>query len=292
MRGLILILGESFRDGGQHCRRIGADRSFSGQIRAANSHIEFIKHLNSNYNCSIKTYLTSYTTKFDNELKDIYKDTLIDAEFLGERIGYANLITRTLTRVKPEDYDFILFLRNDIFLKERFLELFNPRWNTIRFPCISWITRSIHNGHPRVNDSFLFIPRKYYSYLKYSSNFPFFGHYLWANFVDKTNLTYKDLDMMIETYHDADSAKDFNPLYYIVNRPICNKWYSEGCIFDKNKFGPQKSINIKQTKCLRKECNFKQHSKIENNGGTHCCHKCKTVGGHGELCQRQKYIFN
>jgi hypothetical protein len=24
---------------------------------------------------------------------------------------------------------------------------------------------------------------------------------------------------MLETYHDSDSAKDFNPIYYIVNRP-------------------------------------------------------------------------
>ena len=128
MHGIILILGESFRDGGQHCRRIGADRSFSGQMKAANSHIDFIRHLNRNYNCSIKTYLTTYTTKFDNMLKDIYTDTLIDAEFLNERIGYENLVTRTLQRINPAEYDFILFLRNDIFLKDRFLELFNPKW--------------------------------------------------------------------------------------------------------------------------------------------------------------------
>jgi hypothetical protein len=38
---------------------------------------------------------------------------------------------------------------------------------------------------------------------------------------------------MINTYHDSDSEKDFNPLYYIVNRAQSTVWHSEGLLFDK-----------------------------------------------------------
>ena len=49
-----------------------------------------------------------------------------------------------------------------------------------------------------------------------------------------TDLTYDDLDTMINTYHDSDSSKDYNPLYYIVNRPENIIWHREGHIFNKH----------------------------------------------------------
>ena len=47
---------------------------------------------------------------------------------------------------------------------------------------------------------------------------------------------YNDLDTMINTYHDSDSAKDYNPLYYIVNRPENKIHHSEGVFFNKYAF--------------------------------------------------------
>ena len=41
---------------------------------------------------------------------------------------------------------------------------------------------------------------------------------------------------MIHTYHDSDSYKDYNPLYYIVNRPESKETHSNGYIFDKMRF--------------------------------------------------------
>ena len=52
--------------------------------------------------------------------------------------------------------------------------------------------------------------------------------------MQKTDLTYKDIDTMIHTYHDSDSFKDYNPLYYIVNRQQTDIDHSKGYIFDKN----------------------------------------------------------
>jgi len=52
-------------------------------------------------------------------------------------------------------------------------------------------------------------------------------------------------------------------------------------------------------KCEREGCPFQKHSRASNNGGTHCCRRCKelTSGGssqwlsgkHGPACQRRKH---
>jgi hypothetical protein len=39
-------------------------------------------------------------------------------------------------------------------------------------------------------------------------------------------------------------------------------------------------------KCTRPSCLFIRHNNPNNNGGTHCCHACKTQNSHGPLCQR------
>ena len=41
--------------------------------------------------------------------------------------------------------------------------------------------------------------------------------------------------MMINTYHDSDSAKDYNPIYYIVNRHETSI-HTTKKIFDKYNF--------------------------------------------------------
>jgi len=87
-------------------------------------------------------------------------------------------------------------------------------------------------NHPRVNDMILFIPNKYYKYI----NKIIISHDTWYDLINNTDLTYNDLDTMINTYHDSDSFKDYNPLYYIVNRSESKIWHSKGHIFNKYNF--------------------------------------------------------
>ena len=42
-----------------------------------------------------------------------------------------------------------------------------------------------------------------------------------------------------------------------------------------------------KNKCQRDGCNFKQHTDLKNNDGTHCCRSCKDGKLHGPACQRQ-----
>ena len=105
-------------------------------------------------------------------------------------------------------------MRIDLFLKDKFSEIFNPTSDKILFPSICFEPHHKCDIHPRVNDMMMFIPKKYF----YLINKITLNHGSWYDLITLYNLKYDDLDMMLDTYHDSDSAKDFNPIYYIVNR--------------------------------------------------------------------------
>ena len=229
-----MLLGESFRFGGQGTRSRGEDVSYPEQINACKTHLKFIEALKTR-GCHMDISISTYTTKFNNDLINMYKDYLINANFYDNCIGIHNLFHSNLKNIHTDKYDFIIYIRIDLFLKDKFIDIFNPSWETIRFPCICFLPHCIVEGHPRVNSMLLFIPKKYYQYIGNMNFLPVGddGHRLWAHLVNEVKLTYTDLNTMIDTFHDSDSAKDYNPLYYIVNRKQQTIFHSEGNVFDK-----------------------------------------------------------
>lgn len=255
--GLLIFIGESFRLGGQGTRNRGSSESYEGQMAACSSHIKYIEHILTKVK-SISVAIGTYTTPYDKDLIELYKKYLIGSIILEKPIGINNLFHTILKNIKNIDvYDFIYYIRIDLFLKEKMFNIFNPDLNTIHFPTICWYKDSkcirirhpdinkllsyipticqyderIYISHPRVNHILIFIPKKYYKYFDYV----YIEHDLWYDLIETCKLTYDDLDVMINTYHDSDSAKDWNPLYYIVNRSQTNIWHSDGYIFNKIK---------------------------------------------------------
>ena len=234
MNGCIVFFGESFRLGTRHAQNIDQETSYKEQMRASNSHMSFIKGLNSK-NVSIDAYISTYKTPFTNDLIKIYNTHLIGYDVYDNLIGQGNLIHNSIKKISVEKYDFILFMRIDLFLKSEFFEIFDQRWDKIMWPSICFKPYHKAGNHPRVNDMMIFFPKKYYSYLQhlyYDST----GHGQWKYFIEYTDLTYDCLDTMLNTYHDSDSAKDFNPLYIVVNRPERDIHINKGDIFDKSSF--------------------------------------------------------
>jgi len=228
MNGLILLLGESFRSINKGQRVRGLPESYDEQIKACKSHIAFIENIK-----NISVFISSYTTQYDDELLSIYQKYLVGHKFYDNVIGLNSLFHESIKSVNNiQQYDFVLFIRIDLFLKDKFTEVFDPNIIRILFPTICWKQGSVVRGKPRVNDMMLFIPKKYYSYIKDIEVY----HNAWAILVEKTDLKKEDLDAMIDTFHDSDSAKDFNPLYYIVNRKECQVWHSKNDIFNKYDF--------------------------------------------------------
>jgi hypothetical protein len=213
MKGCILLYGESFRLGGQNNRNRGTAESYDGQIQAAESHLSFMKEIQPKVEMDV--YISTYETPYSQDLMNVYGEKRIGHDLYKELIGQTNLVKNALKKISIDAYDFILILRIDLFLKPAFIEVFDPTWNTIRWPSVCFKPFHKIGIHPKVSDMMCFIPKKYYPYLKNMNH----REEAWAEFVENSHLTYADLDTMLDTFHDSDSAKDYNPLYYIVNRP-------------------------------------------------------------------------
>jgi len=228
---LLILFGESFRLGGQCSRNRGHDNSYKEQIGAALTHIKFIKSLKKK-GINMTVSINSYTTKFNNSLDEIYKSVLLDSKYYENLIGQTNLIHNCVDRITNiNNYDFILCMRIDLFIKDKFIEIFNPYSDKILFPSVCFKPFHKSGIHPRVNDMMMFIPKRFFHFIKKVE----LNHDTWNQLIVGHNFRYEYLDMMLNTYHDSDSAKDFNPIYYIVNR-IENKNHKTKEQFNKYNF--------------------------------------------------------
>lgn len=237
-KGLLLLYGESFREGGQGDRTRDTSNSLNTQKIASDSHVSFCKHVKNKYNIDMEIVINTYDTKYENELKEFYTD--IDIPIINyisnpELIGWNNLVNNALKIIDRSKYDFILFTRMDIALKPYFLEIFNPEWNKIMFASIEW-TKSLYDvnknneKYPRINPIIIFVSYNHFDILQNMD----VDHTSWNTNTTEFNKNIDNMDYMLDGYYDADSAKDKNPIYYMVSRPENEVHHDEGKIVDKS----------------------------------------------------------
>ena len=238
MKCLIIFAGESFRMGGQYSRNIGSDESFQPQYKAAESHIKFINSLIKK-EITYDLFINTYETPFYNDLIKWYSN--LNSFYIKNdhniKNNLQNLFNEVLNikRNTLDSYDFILCARIDMCFKDYFIEQFNPLWEKIMFPSICFIPyHTTINNEPRVNDTMIFIPKKLFSVIP---NFNI-NHYSWYNYKKYCNMTNDNLDLILSTYHDSDTAKDWNPLYYLVGRNMKDEseWVCKNYSIDKVNF--------------------------------------------------------
>ena len=240
-KALIVLVGASFRYGGQGSKIKGVPESVDNQLHACMTHIKFATFLKDKYNIDVEFIIYSYTTQYDNLLKDLYtsNNCKIFSVFENVLVGYNGLLRKSNDIISKHynilDYSFIHYIRIDLFLKDAFYENFRLS-NRIRFPSICWKRCSECNGilhpnvkYPRVSDMFLYIPKKHFNIIN-STDF-ILSHNTYMKLVE-SGLTIDNLGFYINTYNDSDSYKDYNPLYYIVNRAHTNVWHSPNMYID------------------------------------------------------------
>jgi hypothetical protein len=244
--GIFLLIGESFRTGEQGTRIRGDPSSYNEQTNACKSHLEFMSNFS---NVEWNVIVITYTTQYDETIRNLYNPSY--SLFIEEPIGYDNLFTIGKEICNKINYDFIFASRIDIFFKHEITSIFNPSWKTIRYPFICWKKGCTTNTYfPRVCDAMVFIPKKYN--LKLIT----LDHESWYDLCEN-GFFYSDIDVMIHTYHDSDSFKDHNPLYYIVNRNETNEWYSKNDIFcKKEQFKENHKLfqEVSPTQCIILPC--------------------------------------
>ena len=240
MKCLILILGECFRDYTKRSVLHQNDDVFDDQKKALLSHVDFIHYIKNEYNIDSNVLVSSYKNYYESYITDFYKSNnlnVLNVDFLSDLKFIDGLFRYSVNKIQDINiYDFILYIRTDIELKQYFKKIFNPTASKILFPSVCFSLNSYHiqnNLYPRVSDTMVFLPKNIYS--KINLNNFYIGHQSWE-WLLKNGLK-KDDDLIgtfLSTLHDSDSHKDWNPIYRIVNRDEQKRWYDYGKEIDIN----------------------------------------------------------
>lgn len=226
-RALIVLVGESFRVGNQNTRVRGVPEARAQQKLACESHMSFIDHLQRAHGIRADVLVETYTTPYDGELEAWYAPHLVGAHFHPDVMGYQNLVTRSAGHIPAPaaQYRFVQYIRIDLCLKPAFQEAFKLS-SRLRFSSVCWRQAcTLPNGMPRVGDMILYIPGNLMHLV--AQGHVYLNHEAYYAYM-LCGLREDDVGFFINTYHDSDSAKDWNPLYAIANREECGTWHDEG----------------------------------------------------------------
>jgi hypothetical protein len=223
MRGLIITRGMCFRNGTRGTLNYGDETTITSQKEATLSHRKLYHHLKNKYNLELTFHLDSPSTNYDHLLKEWLSDCNVNFNFVEEKdpsqLQNFNRIIKNFG-TKIWFYDFIIILRNDIFLKDLFIESIIPNDNVLRYPFVLWYRdRKVRFNLPKISETLFFFPRRYFRLFEAFTEDV--GHF------HEVLVQMKQVDTMLEhspyinTYHDADSYYDFNPLYRMVSRDEC-----------------------------------------------------------------------
>lgn len=234
----VILIGEAFRYGGQGNRTRDLSQSYDGQIKACNTHKNFFIYLEDKFKININLYINVYETKYKNDILNIYSNFVKYFNFPTHLKSLTGLVKEIYPHINDKTLP-IFICRIDLFLKPYFFEIFNPNLNKITFPSICFVPHHKIHNLPRINDMMMFIPSNYF-FIFENFNFTHDSCYeLIKSFPNKLNSD--SFSFLLNTYHDSDSFKDYNPLYQIVNRNKNKKWHTKGYIYDKISFEPIKS---------------------------------------------------
>lgn len=232
----LIIRGEGFRKGHQNNRDDGKSESYNEQKEACATHMALVRRIES-LGYKVDIYIDSYNTQYDNDLLEWYGAHVKDSRFHTTKFASQNMLIKdSLDMLKDtlDTYDALLILRMDLFLKERFINEYNPDTPTVQFPFNTWtIMKRTPGGNPRVADTIFHFPKEHYDKLHGLYDGETNGNHA---FLDGVPLQYeKEFSYMTKHFHDSDSAKDFNPYYRIIGRPESTKWHDgEGKEFPRD----------------------------------------------------------
>ena len=231
---LLIIAGECFREGTQDSRLKDTDISVANQLKATESHLSFIEHLKNKYNIITDVQLISYVSEHENILIDKYNEYNLRYKFYDTyHKDRTQLVNSDKIDKIEEEYDSILVIRPDMYLKQFFYDIFDPHINKIYYASVCWIDHYRVFDTPRVNDTMVFIPKKYFDLVYYTIGIKTY-HAAIKDYIDHSHQIGRplslcsDFDFFIRTPHDSDTYKDYNPLYCLVCRPENKKWASYG----------------------------------------------------------------
>lgn len=226
-KGLWLNRGLSFRFGTQFSTEVGVPWVVHSQKKAFQSQIQLINHIQNKYNCQIDIIIDTLSTVYNQIIIDCFKDTNHEFNFIKNMDpGLPYAFNRALFRIvdRLDQYDFLFISRNDLIFKDKLFDLISPDDNEIKFPFVmQYPIRKLKIRFPNCDqkipmavDAFLYFPKKHFNILDCFKKSLGDNHDFLMNAIELDESI--NFSPYINTYHDGDPVKDWNPLYRIVGR--------------------------------------------------------------------------
>lgn len=232
-KGLWLNRGLSFRFGHQFMYEVGRSWTVPVQKKAFESQLKLIDHIEKNHNVKIDIIIDTLSTQYNNIVEKFFKKTAVEIYLLDKMDpGHPHAFNRALYRIvdRLKDYDFLIISRNDMIFKDKMCEIVDPNLEEIKYPFVLPYSYrkltcrfpDIDESIPMAGDTFFFFPKKYFHVLdcfKYSKGD---NHDFIKNALDIDSNA--KITPYLNTYHDSDPKKDWNPLYKFVGRIDTDNW--------------------------------------------------------------------
>lgn len=232
-KGLIVYYGGGFRDGPSTSSIQDTEKGYNNQFYASQSHIKLNKSL-SEKGYDMDSLICSYHSKYESNFKLWYDpfDMILNTIKMSGRStdGRDTLIKnciKSMKNLKMSEYDFVLFIRIDLFLKKEFFNILDLKSQKVQF-----LAHNFFTGHcgftekkdPEVVDMILYVPKKHFNIL--DNNFKL-NHKAWTYYKKQYQLTDNDLGFMTQKRFDSNSYLDLNPFYVISGRPENQKNHTD-----------------------------------------------------------------
>lgn len=218
MKCLLVLTGESFRLGGQMTRsRSDSPESTNRQKIATYSHLRILNYMKSAFNVDTDIFINSYTLNpsHDAMLLDWYKPYVVYSEFKETILESENILVldtnHKILAMGLDEYDFVLFVRIDMYMKKYFFSRFTKLDNFVRYGHLDCNTGGVcHN--------LIYLPKKYFSFLENNSiendiRSPHISETILKKVIPRI-----EIDYFIRSYHSLSTDLYWNPLYSQVGR--------------------------------------------------------------------------
>jgi hypothetical protein len=260
-KALICYYGGSFREGNIGSTKQDSAYGYEAQKNTSITHAKLKQVLNDKgYQTDI--LISTRSTKYSNQLDSWYEPYRMIINKISEKMhGKDYMIQSTvenINKLNKYDYDFILFIRIDLFLKPEFFEVLDTETNKISFLAQNYdpadcsvtintnytrdVAKYVNSNDPKVVDLFLLLPKKYFYIL--DKNFKL-EHWSWSYFKHMYKIKETDMQFMTSDKFDSNSHKFFNNYYFMTGRDEstieeinlnkkCPKYYENKQKFLKN----------------------------------------------------------
>ena len=226
-RVLLVLTGESYRSGSQMSRTRGTGDYINLQKKASTSHINLINTIKNTHTTDVLINTHALNNADDTHLLDFYKTNcnVVKSDFHEKRFSNENeMLNDTYDNVQSiiDNYDYILFIRIDIYLKKFFIENLSFD-DKIMFAHIDSNINVESNNIFNICQQIMLYPKNLFHVIK--NKLIYDETHGIRNKLVNNNVSINDIRYFINTLHVCSTDLGWNPLYIQVGR-IYKKEYN------------------------------------------------------------------